>query len=318
MAMNRVQFQSGLALSEFLDRYSSEASCESLVIASKWPEGFRCRRCQSALHSEFRRGGQRLFQCGSCHRQESVTAQTVFAETKLPLRIWFVALYFLVTTKNNVSALELKRHLGVCYRTAWRVKHKLMEAMTESEACRRLSGRVEMDDAYLGGELRGGKRGRGSENKQAFIAAVSTTDDGRPRFAVMRPVHSFTLAAVADFSACHLDPECDVYSDGLPAFTAVVNADHAHSTIISKNARTAAKQPAMKWINTVLGNVKRSLDGTYHSINVFKYAHRYLGEALWRFNRRFDLDAMLGQLVRSAVDCPPWPECRLRAVSAVC
>ena len=86
----------------------------------------------------------------------------------------------LAQSKNNVSALELKRHLGVCYRTAWLVKHKILEAMRLAEVDRQLTGRVEIDDAYLGGERSGGKTGRGSENKVPFVAAVQTTEDGRP------------------------------------------------------------------------------------------------------------------------------------------
>ena len=84
----------------------------------------------------------------------------------------------LTQATNNVSALELKRHLGVSYLTAWLVKHKLMEVMRVEEESRRLTGRVEIDDAYLGGEHSGGKHGRGSENKVPFIAAVQTTDSG--------------------------------------------------------------------------------------------------------------------------------------------
>ena len=92
-------------------------------------------------------------------------------------------MHLLTQTKNNVSALELKRHLGVSYLTAWLVKHKLMEVMRLEEELRRLTGRVEIDDAYLGGERSGGKHGRGSENKVPFIAAVQTTDSGTPMLA---------------------------------------------------------------------------------------------------------------------------------------
>lgn len=98
----------------------------------------------------------------------------------MPLMRWFVAMHLLTQTKNNVSALELKRHLGVCYKTAWLMKHKLMRQREDSRV---LDGRVEIDDAYLGGERTGGKRGRGSENKVPFIAAVQTTPDGHPLYA---------------------------------------------------------------------------------------------------------------------------------------
>jgi len=97
------------------------------------------------------------------HHQTSLRAGTVFDNTKLPLTQWFLAIYLLTQSKTNMAALELARHLGVCYRSAWRMKHKLMEVMRERETSRRLDGFVEIDDAYLGGECNGGKRGRGSQ-----------------------------------------------------------------------------------------------------------------------------------------------------------
>lgn len=106
-----------------------------------------------------------MWQCSACRHQCSLRAGTVFENTKLPLTTWLLAPYLLSQSKTNLSALELMRHLGVCYRTAWRLKHKLMQAMTEREATRRLGDLVQVDDAYLGGERNGGKAGRGSENK---------------------------------------------------------------------------------------------------------------------------------------------------------
>ena len=104
----------------------------------------------------------RLYQCTSCRRQTSVIAGTIFASTKVPLRTWFRAMYQLTQSKGGISSLELGRRLGVTQNTAWKLKHKLMQVMMERDAGKRLTGRVEMDDAYLGGERSGGKRGRGA------------------------------------------------------------------------------------------------------------------------------------------------------------
>lgn len=125
---------------------------------------------------------------------------TIFESSKLGLFRWFLAMHLLTQSKNNVSALELMRHLGVCYKTAWLVKHKLMEVMRLREDRRQLTRRVEMDDAYLGGERQGGKVGRGQENKVPFIAAVQTTDDGQPLPECLA-VQPFTSDAVAAFAA---------------------------------------------------------------------------------------------------------------------
>ena len=170
MPMNRVQFQPGLSMFEFLERYGTEEKCEAALSAARWPEGFACPRCNSSAAYAFRRGRQPYRQCAGCGYQCSLIAGTMFEASKLPLTRWFMAMQLLSQAKNNVAALELRRQLGVSYPTAWLLKHKIMEAMRLHEQDRQLHGRVEMDDAYLGGERSGGKAGRGSENKAPFRA----------------------------------------------------------------------------------------------------------------------------------------------------
>ncbi len=314
MAMNPIQFQRGLSLLEFMQRYGSEAACERALRKARWPHGFICPQCAASMHSRFVRHGQRYWQCSVCHRQTSLHAGSVFANTKLPLTSWFLAMYLLTQSKTNLAALELTRHLGVCYRSAWRMKHKLMEAMAEREAPRRLDGFVELDDAYLGGERSGGKPGRGSENKRPFVIAVSTNELGRPGMAVIEPVSGFTTAALTNWARRRLAPDAEVYSDGLGAFRAVVPLGHAHTVIEAGGGRAATEAEGARWANIVLGNVKRALDGTYHAFRFSKYAERYLGEAAWRFNRRFRLEALVPRALVAAARCPPWPERKPRDV----
>lgn len=142
MAMNRVQFQPGLPLMEFLRDYGTAAACESALFNARWRDGFVCPRCQGRTCSTFIRGNQQLWQCTVCRHQTSLIAGTLFEHSRLALTTRFLTLYFLTQTKTNVSALELTRHLGVSYSSAWRMKHKLMQAMTEREEARRLTGFV--------------------------------------------------------------------------------------------------------------------------------------------------------------------------------
>jgi len=312
MAMNRVQFQAGLSLPGFLKRYGSEPQCEQALEASRWPQGFVCPRCDGTAHSRFQRNGATYWQCSACHRQTSLRSGTVMDNSKLPLRTWLLAMYLLGQRKTNLSALELMRHLGVSYPAAWRMKHKLMQAMAECEADRRLGGIVQLDDAYLGGERNGGKAGRGSENKRPFVIAVETTELGHPRQAVIDPVPGFTKAALADWIGRRLHPGSDVYSDGLGAFRAL-EAAHAH-TVIEGSGRSRCEAENARWVNVVLSNLKRSLDGAYHAFKFAKYAHRYLAETMWRFNRRFDLTQLVPSLLTTAAASKPWTERALRDV----
>lgn len=281
---------------------------------SRWPQGFVCPRCAATRATTFWHRGRTHWQCAACHRQTSLRAGTVFDHTRLPLTTRFLALYLLTQSKTNVAALELTRHLGVCYRTAWRVQHKLMQAMTAREASRSLSGLVQIDDAYFGGERTGGKAGRGSENKRPFVVAVSTNAQGHPGLAVIEPVSGVTKAALDEWFARRLQPEAEVYSDGLGAFRAAVDRGHAHTVIDAGGGRAATETEGARWVNLVMGNVKRSLDGTYHAFRFFKYAERYLGEAMYRFNRRFQLRALVPRLLVAAARCNLWPERRLHNV----
>ena len=111
MAMNKIQFQRGLSIAEFLEQFGTEEDCETALTMWRWPEGFACPACGGPPSCSFRRGGRLLWQCARCRHQCSVISGTVFESTKLPLTSWFLAMHLLTQSKNNVSALELGRHL---------------------------------------------------------------------------------------------------------------------------------------------------------------------------------------------------------------
>jgi transposase-like protein len=163
MAWNKIQFQQGLSLPQFLERYGTEAACRDALFKLRWPSGFRCPECGNNTHCEL--NSRKVFQCHRCDDQTSLTARTLFERTKLPLTTWFLAIFLLTQSKSGLSAMALARHLGVSYKTAWLVKHKLMQAMRERDDAKRLAGAVQVDDAFWGGERSGGKRGRGAAGK---------------------------------------------------------------------------------------------------------------------------------------------------------
>ena len=311
MGINQVQFQKGLSMSEFIERYGTEDQCHAALVALRWPTGFICSHCGSSRHCTFERKGLRYWQCSVCREQTRVTCGTIFQATKLPLTIWFLAMHLLTQVKNNLSALELKRHLGVRYRTAWLLKHKVMQVMMEREASRQLDGRVEIDDAYLGGELPGGKRGRGSENKVPLIAAVQTTANGHPLLACLTPVE-FTQEAISRWAKQSLCASAQVVSDGLWCFQAVTASGALHERTVTGGGCASVKLKQFRAVNTLLGNLKTASSGTYHAFDFLKYAHHYLAEVQYRFNRRFDLKAILVRLLRAASLTAPHPERFLR------
>jgi ribosomal protein L37AE/L43A len=311
MPMNRVQFQPGLSMPEFLQRYGTEEQCAVALQAARWPQGFACPVCGQSARTSFLRGQLRYWECGHCGHQCSLRSGTIFAASKLPLTRWFLALQLLTQAKNNVSALELKRQLGVCYRTAWLMKHKIMEAMRVGEESRELDGRVEIDDAYLGGERSGGKVGRGSENKVPIVAAVQTTPDGQPELACLRQ-QPHTAEEVAIFAAQHIATSATVVSDGLWCFRATQIVGAEHQRVVTGGGKASVRLPQFRAVNTLLGNLKTAIGGTYHAFKFAKYAHRYLAEFQYRFNRRFDMRAIFTKLLHTLAVMPPCQEQWLR------
>lgn len=304
MAMNRIQFQPGLSLPAFLGQFGTEAQCKAALEVLRWPQGFRCPGCGHADHYVLKAGKHKTFQCKSCRLQTSLISGTLFQSTHLALSIWFLAIYLISQAKTGLSALELRRQLGVSYPTAWLIQQKLMQAMVERDAQYTLCGDVQVDDAYLGGELAGGKAGRGSENKVPFVAAISLSAEGRPLYIKMAPVPGFTRKAIVDWAKEDLSSGCVVTSDGLACFNGVIDAGCQHRAIIA-GGRKPKDMPEFSWINTVLGNLKTSLGGAYHAFDFAKYGVRYLGAFVYRFNRRFHLEMISSRLLFAAATCGP-------------
>ena len=267
-------------------------------------ERFECPVCGGKQHSVVK--SRDLYQCTACRRQTSPIAGTIFESTKLPLRLWFRAMYHVTQSKQGISSIELGRRLGVTQTTGWKIKHKLKQVMLERDAGKPLSGRVELDDAYLGGERTGGKRGRGAPGKTPFVAAVETTPDGKPVRLKLRRVTSFCGHAISMFAKRSLDPDCAVVSDGLQCFGRVKDAGCSHQVIITGSGAQSVRTPAFKWVNTALGNIKSAIIGTYRSISS-KHVPRYLAEFEYRFNRRYDLAAMIPRLTWASVRTTAMP-----------
>lgn len=312
MAMNRVQFQRSLSLPEFMKRFGTDSQCEQAMARSRWPAGFVCPKCNGQQASQFQRGRQTLWQCRQCRTQTSVTSGTPLADTKLPLRLWWLAIYLTTQAKNGVSALELKRQLGVCYRTAWRIKHKLMAAMAHREINRVLTGVVQVDDAYLGGERSGVANGHQWENKVPFIAAVET-HEGRPLRIRLDPVPHFNRATLQAWAQRTLAPDAVVVSDRLTAFTGIAWAGIAHEAVVTGRRRAAAQHPRLLWVNVILSNLKTALSGTHHALKFAKYGARYLAAHQYRFNRRFDMASMIPRLAVALLTLGTLTETTLRS-----
>src|SRR5919202_4628291 len=263
----------GLSEAQFRAAYGTEEQCRAVVEKLRWPKGFVCPLCGSCE-------GKRLstrpkVQCRACRHQVSLTAGTIFHATKLPLTTWFLAMWLIATAKNGISSVEPGRRLGIKQTNAWALKQKVMHVMAGRENAKRLNGRVEMDDAYLGGH-RPERRGRGAAGKPPFVAAVSTGDDRRPRKIKLLPVKGFRKKEVRKLVAEHLASTARLVTDGLSCWTAAAEAGLEHAAMATGGGKRAAGWSPFRWVNTTLGNVKAAITGTYRRVS-HEHAWRYLG-----------------------------------------
>ena len=148
MAKSKVQFQKGYSLFDFFKDYGTEAQCENALLAWRFPNGFICPECANKTCCRLK-SRPRVLQCNNCRHQMSLTGNTIFANTKLPLTKWFLAMHLLSQTKTGLSAMELKRQLDVKYDTAWMLKHKLLQAMKESDDKQPISGIIQIGRAHV-------------------------------------------------------------------------------------------------------------------------------------------------------------------------
>lgn len=303
MSKNKIQFQKGLSLGAFLKEYGTEDQCFQALVKLRWPNGFKCPKCECTGHCLLKT--RPLFQCNACKGQTSITAGTIFNSTNLPLTKWFLAMYLITQNKNGISQLELARQVGVAPNTGAMLYHKLAQVMKERDESKPLSSNVEIDDAYWGGKKKG-KRGRGSENKTPFLAAVEKNERGCPKFIKLSVVSAFKKDELKRWSRKHLKTGANVLSDGLNCFLGIKEAGFKHSAVIVGNSRDPLKTAPFNWVNTILGNLKSALAGTYHKISSM-HLPRHLATFQYRFNRRFVLGDMIKRLAFVSLQTIPMP-----------
>ena len=304
MPKNKIQFQRGLSLKQFLSKYGTERQCRSVLFRMRWPKGFRCPTCGHLRFCEIK--SRKVFQCNSCHRQTSLACGTIYADSKLPLTTWFLAIYLITQSKDGISSLNLARTLGISANSALRLKHKLQQTMKERDDSKPLSGVILMDDAYWGGKKRDGKRGRGATGKMPLVAALSVSSEGHPQFMRLSHLSGFSKQEIKSWSAKHLSSGSLVASDGLGCFPGVKESSCEHEAIIT-GGPVYDEFKVFKWLNTMIGNVKKAFHGTYHAISN-DHLPRYLAEFCYRFNRRFQLGDMIERHAYVALRTPPMPQ----------
>jgi len=276
-----------LNLMDLMARFHSEDKCRTLLEELRWPTGLVCPHCQSESISRIHKRNQ--LECDTCRYQFSVTSDTIFHDTHLPLNKWFAAIYLTVESKKGVSANEMKRILGISYKTAWYLNHRIRAAMTEHDAPK-LDGTVEVDETYIGGKRRGigpGRHFAPRDGKSIVIGIVQR--GGKVRLQVIRNTTRKTLHR---FIKKHTAPDTQfIITDDHLGYRDIGDHDTHHLSVNHSKKEWVLPSSLVKGgvhtnsIENIWSLLKRSVTGTYHKLSV-KHLDAYLDELEWRFNNR--------------------------------
>ena len=288
--VRNMQPKKELSLNEYMERFSSEEKCLEYLIEKKWPNGYCCPKCGS-VDGYFIKN-RKKYQCKACKHQTSVTAHTIMHRSHLPLKTWFLAIYFVACDKRGISAVSLAGKVGVCYETAWYMLARIRKAMDAKEHEYVLEGIMEMDDSYFGAKIKG-KEGRGAGN-QSVMVAVQKDASGKPLYLKMMVTENVQRSSVRKFLAENIAKGSTVETDGFRSYIQPLREGY---TQIAEDFNPDSKH--LLWIHTVIGNAKAFLNGTYHGTST-KYLPMYLSEYCYRFNRRFLHGGIFDHLISAA------------------
>ena len=262
-----------------VDNFNTDAKCRELLERLRWPSGAACVRCGSLSVSEIDNRNQ--YDCNDCRYQFSVTAGTMMHDSHLPLRKWFMAIYLMCESKKGMSALQIKRTLGVAYKTAWYLCHRIRAAMgNDPFTGPTLLGVVEVDETLVGGKTRG--KGRAYKGNKTWVAGAIQRD-GMVRLERIPDIRRHTLHGF--ISRTIRDEAEAIYTDELASYLGIADHNTRHETVNHSIEQWTIGDVHTNSIEGVWALFKRSIIGAFHKVSV-KHLDRYLEELEWRHNNR--------------------------------
>lgn len=269
-----------MTFAKFQKKFDSEEACHEHLYKLKWKNGFNCPRCNHNECFVISTREHPLYECKKCDHQTTITVGTIFEKTHTPLIKWFTLIYWEAQDKRGTSATYVARELEVSYPTAWLMLHKIRKAMADRDTQYMLSGLVEIDDFYIGAPTENGKRGRGTDKNQVLVA-LSKNKKGHPLFVKMEVIDNMKKETVEEFVTENVEAKSTLQSDGHRTFPTLKD----NYNIEAKKFNAEEDPEHLKWIHTIISNLKSLVSGTFHGLDS-RHLQRYLDEFCYRFNRR--------------------------------
>ena len=282
-------------LMHLMSDFDTDKECRDRLEHLRWPDGIQCPRCDSNKISRILK--RRQFDCDSCRHHFSATAGTIFHDSHLPLPKWFIAIYLMTESKKGISANQMKRTIGVSYKTAWYICHRIREAMKDMNAAP-LTGTIEADETYIGGKRIGGGRGIGNYRKNKTMVMAAIQRGGAVR---MQTGKTHSRKVIQGFVRKVAPNPQRIMTDELPAYLGIHDSDTTHETVNHSIKEYVRGDVHTNTVESAFSLFKRSIVGSFHQVSV-KHLDRYLDEFEWRFNNRknpYLFRDTLGKLVTS-------------------
>jgi len=284
--MNR-KAKDGISLPDFLSKFSTDEDCRALLERIRWPEGRFCPHCGGLrswpIKCEAARSG--LYECGECHKQFTATVGTVFEHSKICLMKWFLAIFLMVDSRKGMSANQLSRTLGVTYKTAWFMCHRIRHMMKEKDSLgKALGGTVEVDETYVGGKPRRhsgekSKRGRGTKKTPVMVLVER---GGMARSSVIASVNAGTLkAAIRE----QVDRTAHIMTDEWSSYRGLAKEFASHGVVNHKKGQYKDGDASTNTAESFFALLKRGVYGTFHHVSK-QHLIRYCAEFDFRWNTR--------------------------------
>lgn len=279
-------------LKDFQAQFPTDDACLEWLKDYLYPDGIFCETCERVT-KHHKVASRKSYSCDYCGHHVHPTADTIYHKSSTPLTIWFYAIYLMASTRCGISAKQIERETGVTYKTAWRMFKQIRSMLDESNGDP-LSGKVEIDETFVGGKPRnkGGhnKRGRGAD-KTIVVGAVER--GGRARTKIVEDTRSSTLLP---FIKENVSADSTVYTDEGFGYWAVRH-HYEHHTIQHQTKVYAIGDIHTNTVEGFWSLVKGGIKGVYHNVSD-KYLQTYFNEYSFRYNRRFDEQPMFLSLLR--------------------
>lgn len=276
-------------LRDFLDEFPDDNACLSWLKNYRWPNGIYCKNCGEVTEHHLMKT-RKSFSCQTCGHHVHPTAGTIFHKSRTSMTLWFYTAYLMAQTRGGISAKQIQRETGVTYKTAWRMCNRIRGRLEEDYSP--FDSDVEIDESYFGGKKRGGKRGRGSENKTAVLGIVERK--GKLETRTVPNVKSKTIHPIVKQN---VEKGTQVYTDEFKVYNALPGMGYKHATVPHAEKIYVVGDAHTNTLEGFWSLCKNGIRGVYHAVSA-KYLQHYLNEYSFRYNHRNDVIPMFLTFLR--------------------